>query len=159
MSAFVMGAEPLNGTIVGLIPSSELSKRAKVNVMEPTPAWPALHRRIGGLIGHVHAVAVDVEFPTMVDAAQPALLVAAEEHRRPPVRAIGIDQANAVVAVAEGDQILAEESHPRGRAGVPASTRTSRSLSSGFSMPSPRSRPECFEVIMTRARHFVKFSA
>src|SRR5712671_3815596 len=154
MSAFVMGAEPLNGTIVGLIPSSELSKRAKVNVMEPTPAWPALHRRIGGLIGHVHAVAVDVEFPTMVDAAQPTLLVAAEEHRRPPVRAIGIDQANSAESSA-GCQYRRMNSP----AGVPASTRTSRSLSSGFSMPSPRSRPECFEVIMMRARHFVKFSA
>src|SRR5262249_55325295 len=36
--AAVAGATPLNGTMVGFTPSSELSRRPKVNVMEPTPA-------------------------------------------------------------------------------------------------------------------------
>src|SRR6185437_12193004 len=54
----------------------------------------------------VDALATHVEFPAVIDAAQPALLVAAVEQRRLPMRAIGLDQADLAVGVAKGDQML-----------------------------------------------------
>ena len=80
-----------------------------------------LHRGIGrgtdlvgeaellGLVHHVHAPAVDVELPAVVHAAQAAVLVAAEEERHPPVRAVLLEQADLAPAVAEGHQLLAQE--------------------------------------------------
>ncbi len=49
----------------------------------------------------------------MVDAAQPVLLVAAEEERCPAVGAVGAEQAHAAGGVAEGDEVLPEESDPQ----------------------------------------------
>ena len=48
-----------------------------------------------GRVRQVDAVAVDVELPAVVDAAQAVFLVAAEEHRRAAVGAVGVDQADA----------------------------------------------------------------
>ena len=62
-----------------------------------------------GRVRHVDALAVDVELPAVVDAAQAVLVVAAEEHRRAAVRAVRIDQADAAVGVTEGDEVLVED--------------------------------------------------
>ena len=61
------------------------------------------------LVHHVHAAAVDVELPAVVDAAQAAVLVAAEEERHEPVRAVLVEEPDAAARVAEGDQLLAEQ--------------------------------------------------
>src|SRR6185437_10335996 len=57
-----------------------------------------------------------IELPAMVNAAQPAFLVAPEEQRRAAVRAIGIDESDPAGAVAKRDQILAQKPHPDRRA-------------------------------------------
>ena len=69
-----------------------------------------------GQVRLVEAVAFDVELPAVIDAAQAAFLVAAEEHRGAAVRAAVIEDADAALGVAEGDQLLAQEldAHRRG---------------------------------------------
>jgi len=52
----------------------------------------------------------------MIGAAQPALLVAAEPQRDAAMRAELVDEADAILAVAKGDQRLAEQLHPHRRA-------------------------------------------
>ena len=71
---------------------------------------------VGRLARQVDAVAVGVEFPAVIDAAQAAFLVAAEEQRRAAMRAIRVDQADTPLRVAEGDQVLAEQAHAHRRA-------------------------------------------
>ena len=60
---------------------------------------------------HVDAAADHVELPAVVDAAEPALLVATVEERRAAVRAVLGDEPDLAPAVAEGDQVLAEQPH------------------------------------------------
>ena len=63
------------------------------------------------LVRHVDAVAVHVELPAVIDAAQPTFLVSAEEHRGAAVRTVVVDQAYSAVAVAEGDELLTQQQH------------------------------------------------
>ena len=69
------------------------------------------HAAFGGLRHHLQHVALDVHLPAVVEAAQAALLVAPEHERRATVRAILAEHADAPVAVAKDDEVLAE--HPR----------------------------------------------
>lgn len=71
---------------------------------------------LGRLGDHLQDVAVHVEFPAMIEAAQPAFLVAAEEQRGLAVRAELAEHADPPVRVAIGDQILAEKPDPDRRA-------------------------------------------
>ena len=64
---------------------------------------------------HVHAVAGDVELPAVIDAADPALLVASEEQRGTAVRAAVVHHADPALAVAKRDQLLAEQHQANGR--------------------------------------------
>src|SRR6516165_4130805 len=84
------------------------------------PNHPAhFNRRIGrqvdlvaellGLIHLIDAVAVHVELPAVIDAAQTRLFVAPEPQRGAPMRAELIDQADAPLAVAKTDELLAEQ--------------------------------------------------
>ncbi len=70
-----------------------------------------------GHVRHVEAVAGNVELPAVIDAAQPALLVAAEEQRGAAVRAAMVHHADAARAVAEGQKLLAQQ-HEAGRRAV-----------------------------------------
>ena len=65
----------------------------------------------GGLRRHLDHVAFDVEFPAVIEAAQPAFLVAREQQRGAPVRAVFVEHAEAALAVAEHHEILAEQAH------------------------------------------------
>ena len=67
-----------------------------------------LQRRARGFRGHIHAIAMAIKFPTMIDTAQAAFFIAAKEHGRAPMRAMGIDKTNLALAVFEGDQIFAQ---------------------------------------------------
>jgi hypothetical protein len=58
---------------------------------------------------HVDAIALGVEFPAVIDAAQTVPLVAAEEQRGAAVRAFMVHDADPAAAGAEGDQLLAEQ--------------------------------------------------
>jgi hypothetical protein len=58
---------------------------------------------------HVQAVAGDVEFPAVIDAAQSAFLVASEKQRGAAMRAAVIHHADMALAVAEGDELFAEQ--------------------------------------------------
>jgi hypothetical protein len=60
-------------------------------------------------IGHIEAVARDVVFPAVIDAAQAAFFIAAEEQRGAAVRAAVVEHADPPCAVAEGDQSLAQQ--------------------------------------------------
>ena len=61
------------------------------------------------LVELIDAIAFDVEFPAVIDAAQPAFLVAPEIQRDAAVRAEFVDQTDAALAVAERDEVLAEQ--------------------------------------------------
>ena len=75
-----------------------------------------LQRTSRRLRRHVGAIAMTVKFPAMINAAQTTLFVAPKEHRRAPVRAEGVDKGHMPLAVAEGYKILAQQTHPHGRA-------------------------------------------
>ena len=68
---------------------------------------------LGGLAGHVDTRTRGVELPAVVDAAQAAFFVAAEEQRRTPVRTKGADCANLAVGIAKDHQVFAEKSQAR----------------------------------------------
>ena len=70
---------------------------------------------LGRLGGHVDAIAVDVEFPTMVDAANAALFIAPEVERRATVRAVRLQDADLATGVAKRDQVLAEQTQAHRR--------------------------------------------
>src|SRR5579862_3025461 len=63
------------------------------------------------LTRQIDAIAVDVEFPTVIDAANAAFLVAAEEHRGGAMGTALVDEADAAIGVTECDEVLAEELH------------------------------------------------
>jgi hypothetical protein len=65
---------------------------------------------------HVDAVARDVELPAVIDAADPAFLVASQEQRRAAVRAAVVHHADPACAVAKRDQLLAEQHQANRRA-------------------------------------------
>ena len=62
-----------------------------------------------GQVGLIEAIAVDVELPAVIGAADAVILVAAEKQRRQAVRAEMIHDADAAGRVAERDQLLAEQ--------------------------------------------------
>jgi hypothetical protein len=66
-------------------------------------------RRAGRLGGHVDDVAVDVEFPAVIEAAQAALLVATEDQRCTAMQAELGEHAQLAVRIAEDDQVFAQE--------------------------------------------------
>src|SRR5262249_31318308 len=58
----------------------------------------------------------DIELPSVVHAAQSALLVAAEEQRDQPVRTALVEQPDPPPRIAERHQLLAEQLDAHGRA-------------------------------------------
>jgi hypothetical protein len=70
-----------------------------------------LQAALRGLGRGVEHVAVHAELPAVVDAAHAAVLVAPEHQRRTAVRAGMVDQADAAIAVAKRQQLLAEQAH------------------------------------------------
>jgi len=64
----------------------------------------------------IEAIAVDVEFPAVIDAADAVFLVAAEEQRCAAMRATLIHDADAARCIAESDQLLVEEEDAHRRA-------------------------------------------
>jgi hypothetical protein len=64
---------------------------------------------------HVGAVSFDVEFQPIIDAAQSALFVAAEEERGRAVRAALVEEPEPAVRVAEEDEILTQQADADGR--------------------------------------------
>ena len=79
-------------------------------------ADPVLEVLLRRHVRHVDALAGDVEFPAVIDAAQPVRLVAAEKQRRAAVRAAVIHHADQTSAVAKRDQLLAEQHQTKRRA-------------------------------------------
>ncbi len=75
-----------------------------------------LHLGLEGLalwhIGHIDAVAMHIELPAVVHAAQSTLFIAAKEQGRAAMGAIGIHQARAPLGVPEQDEVFAEDLHP-----------------------------------------------
>ena len=97
-----------------LRPGEFRRRRHLVDRAEIGPHQPAqFDGRIGGevdvllelvlrrLVELIDAVAFDVEFPAVIDAAQPAFLVAPEKQRHPAVRAEFIHQPDPTFGVAE----------------------------------------------------------
>ena len=63
-----------------------------------------------GLAGLIEDVAVDVEFPAVIQAAQSAFLVAPERERRAAVQAALAENTQASLRIAEHDEVFAQ--HP-----------------------------------------------
>ena len=76
----------------------------------------AVIRRAGRHVRHLDATALHVVLPAVIDAAQPAFLIAAEEKIRATMRARRLDQPDAASRITEGEEIFAEHAHPQGRA-------------------------------------------
>ena len=74
-----------------------------------------LERELFRLVHHVDTAAGDVELPAVIDAAQPALLVASEEERDAPVRAELVEESDAAVRVSKRHQVFAQELDAHGR--------------------------------------------
>ena len=60
-------------------------------------------------VHHVQAIAVHVELPAVINAAQATSLVAAEEKGSQSVGAVLVQQSHLAIGVPEGDQILAQQ--------------------------------------------------
>jgi hypothetical protein len=76
-----------------------------------------MHVRAGlGRRGNLHATAVSVELDTVVGAADPVFLVAAEIQRDAPVGAELVDQAGAAVGIAKRQELFAKQPDPNLRA-------------------------------------------
>ena len=60
---------------------------------------------------HLQDVTFDVHLPAMIEAAQSAFFVASQRQRGAPMRAIFVEHPEAAVAVAEHDQVFAEQPH------------------------------------------------
>jgi len=108
-------------------PGEFRSRRHALGRSEIGPHNPAkLDRRIGGdvdlmlklvllrLVQLVDAGAGDIELPAVVDAAQPAFLVAPEEQRGAAVRTILVQKPDAALRVTKGDKVLAQQPHAHG---------------------------------------------
>ena len=78
-------------------------------------ADPVLEVLLRRHVRHIDALAGDVEFPAVIDAAQPVRLVAAEKQRRAAVRAAMVHHADPAFAVAKRDQLLAEQHQAKRR--------------------------------------------
>ena len=112
-----------------------------------------LDRRIGGdvdlvlelllrgLVQLIDAAAVDVELPAVIDAAQPAFLVAAEKQRGAPVRTILVQEPDLALGVAERDEVLAQQPDPHRRASGSAISRAAARESNMASWSGHRSIP------------------
>ena len=61
--------------------------------------------------GDIDAGALNVELEAVIDAAQTALFVAAEEQRRGAVRTALVQKPNAAAGVAEKHEVLAQQPH------------------------------------------------
>ena len=64
-------------------------------------------------VGHVDAVAIGVELPAVIDAAEATRLVPSIEQRRAAVRAAMVHHADPARMIAECDQFLAEQHQPQ----------------------------------------------
>jgi predicted nucleic acid-binding protein len=69
------------------------------------------------LAGRVEASPVDVVHPAVIAAADPALHRDPELERRPPVRAVQVQDAELSATITEHHQILAQDAHAAGRGG------------------------------------------
>ena len=79
-------------------------------------------------VRHVDALAGDVEFPAVIDAAHPVRLVAAEKQRRAAVRAAMVHDADTAFTVAKRDQLLAEQHQAKRRTAAASSDDTSAGI-------------------------------
>ncbi len=69
-----------------------------------------------GHIGQFHTLAGHVVFPAVVDAANSAIFIAAKKQIRTPMRALGLDQADAALCVAKRQQLFAQQLYADRRA-------------------------------------------
>ena len=109
-----------------LRPAEQRERRSQIGRSHVRPHDPSgFHRRIRrdvdlvrealGLVHLVHAAAVGIELPAVVDAPQPALLVASEEERDAAMRTELVEEPDAALGVAERDEVFAEELDAHGR--------------------------------------------
>ena len=66
-------------------------------------------------VHHIQAVAVYVELPTVVHAAESALFVASQEQGGQPVGAGLVQQPDTALGISKGHQVLAQQPYPDGR--------------------------------------------
>ncbi len=90
------------------LPQIDVDEPAALGDLIGAGLYLAAEILVGRQIRHVEAIALGVELPAVIDAAQPALLVAPEEQRGAAMRAAVVQDADRPAAVAERDQLFAE---------------------------------------------------
>ena len=70
----------------------------------------------GGFGRHLDDVALHVELPAVIEAAQPAFFVARVDERGAAVRAVFVEHAEPAFGVAEHHQVFAKQAYALGRA-------------------------------------------
>src|SRR5439155_5709105 len=110
-----------------------------------------------GLVHLIEAVAVDVELPAMIDAAQAGFLVASKPQRSAAVRAEFVDKADTALAVAKADQTLAQQLNANRRAvglrKLPRKKRRNPVAPQHVTHRGPRSRPRHQFVVFARQHY------
>ena len=119
---------------------------------------PDLLAERGRLARHVDALAVHVERPPVVHAAQRRVLVAPEVQRRAAVRAVLLHQPDPAAGVPERHQVLAQQPHPRRRAararGSPRTGRPGSSTGAAARPSASRAHPGQ-DLVLFRLEHAV----
>jgi hypothetical protein len=67
---------------------------------------------------HVDTLAGNVELPAVIDAAEPTFLVATEIQMGATMRTVGIQYSEFSLGIAEGHEVLSQETQPNGRSVV-----------------------------------------
>ena len=99
------------GRIAHIDPDHAVALRRQIGL----GADPVLELLALGQIGLIDAIAVDIVFPAVIDAAYAVLLVAPQEQRGAAMRAAMIHHPDPAGCIAERDQLLAEEKDPHRR--------------------------------------------
>src|SRR6185437_3987632 len=104
-------------------------------------------------VRHVEALAVDVELPAVIDAAQPAMLVPPVEQRGAAMRTFMVHDADAARTVAPGDQLFAEQHQAHRLAvGLEVARRDRRNPVPAHQLAHRRARPDAADEIVIGLR-------
>src|SRR5690242_9136290 len=67
------------------------------------------------LVRHINALAIHIEFPAVINAAQPVLFVAAEKQRCAPMRTVARQKSHFAVGIAKHNQMFRKNSETNRR--------------------------------------------
>ncbi len=115
---------------------------------------------VGGIVHDLQHRAVIAEFPAVIDAADAAILDPAQRERGAAMHAELVEHANLALAVAEHDEILAEQALGQRRAAGrgQAVGRADRQPETAEQRAHRRAGPDPAQAVVLFARHHRLFS-